>query len=161
MRHPAPDALLELHFDEATPGERAPLVEHLRGCAQCSGFVSELRRLERELAPGPDDAPPRDGLERVLARVAPLRPLRSVRRRSAEWAIAAGPCAAAMLAGVWAIRSGGERLSALQILSGASIGPLSGELLGLSLAALGLVVLGALITLALAPVLILESHGRS
>jgi hypothetical protein len=38
---------------------------------------------------------------------------------------------------------------------------LSGELLGLSLAALGLVVLGALITLALAPVLILESHGRS
>jgi hypothetical protein len=158
VRHPAPDALLELHFDEATPGERAPLEEHLRGCAECSSFVSGLRRLERELAPGPDDAPPRDGLERVLARVAPLRP---VRRRSAEWAIAAGPCAAAMLAGAWAIRSGGERLSALQIVSGASIGPVSGELLGLSLAALGLVVLGALITLALAPVLILESHGRS
>jgi hypothetical protein len=37
----------------------------------------------------------------------------------------------------------------------------SPELLGLSLAALGLVVAGALVTLALAPVLILESHGRS
>jgi len=158
VRHLSPDALLELYFDEATPGERAPLEEHLRGCAECSGFVSELRRLERELAPGPDEEPPRDGLERVLARVTALRP---ARRRGAEWAMAAGPCAAAMLAGVWAIRSGGERLSALQIVSGASIGPLSGELLGLSLAALGLVVLGALITLALAPVLILESHGRS
>jgi hypothetical protein len=93
-----------------------------------------------------------------MARVGSVNP---ARRRSAEWALAAFPCAAAMLAGVWAIRAGGERLSALQMLSGASIGPLSGELLGLSLAALGLVVLGALITLALAPVLILESHGRS
>src|SRR6185503_19953149 len=92
MRHPSADALLELHFDEALPGERAPLEEHLRGCAECASFVSELRRLERELAPGPDDAPPRDGLERVLARVAAVRP---ARRRSAEWAMAAGPCAAA------------------------------------------------------------------
>jgi ferric-dicitrate binding protein FerR (iron transport regulator) len=158
VRHPSADALLELHFDEATPGERAPLEQHLRGCADCATFVSELRRLERELALGPDDAPPRDGLERVLARVASVTP---ARRRGAEWALAAGPCGAAMLAGAWAIRAGGERLSALQILSGAAIGPLSGELLGLSLAALGLVVLGALITLALAPVLILESHGRS
>jgi hypothetical protein len=36
-----------------------------------------------------------------------------------------------------------------------------GELLGFSLAALGLVALGALVTLALAPVLILESDRRS
>jgi hypothetical protein len=158
VRHPSPDALLELHFDEALPGERATLEEHLRACAPCAGVISELRRLERELAPGPDDAPPRDGLERVLERVAAVAP---VRRRRAEWALAAGPCAAAMLAGAWAIRAGGERLSALSVLSGASVGPLSGELLGLSLAALGLVVLGALITHALAPVLILESHGRS
>ncbi len=158
MRHPSADALLELHFDEVSPGERAPLEEHLRGCAECAGFVSELRRVERELALGPDDAPPVDGLERVMARVATVRP---ARRRGADWMLAAGPCAAAMAAGLWAIRAGGERLSALQVLSGASIGPLSGEVLGFSLAALGLVVLGALITLALAPVLILESHGRS
>ena len=158
MRHPSPDALLELHFEEATAGERAPLEAHLRGCRECAAFVSELRRLERELGPGPDDAPPSDGLERVLARVADVRP---ARRRRAEWAMAAGPCAAAMLAGVWAIRAAGERLTALGVVSGAAVGPVSGELLGLSLAALGLVVLGALITLALAPVLILESNGRS
>ena len=130
----------------------------MRGCRECAGFVAELGRLERELGPGPGEAPPRDGLERVLARVAEVRP---ARKRGAEWALAAFPCAAAMLAGAWAIRVGGERLAALGMVSGASVGPLSGELLGLSLAALGLVVLGALITLALAPVLILESHGRS
>jgi predicted anti-sigma-YlaC factor YlaD len=158
VRHPSPDALLELHFDEALPGERAPLEEHLRGCPECRATVSELRQLEQELGPGPDDAPPRDGLERVLARVADIRP---ARKRGAEWALAAGPCAAAMLAGAWAIRAGSERLNALGMVSGASLGPLSGEALGLSLAAVGVVALGALVTLALAPVLILESHGRS
>lgn len=158
MSHPAPEALLELHFDEALPGERASLEEHLHGCPECRGFVSDLRQLEREVGPGPDDAPPRDGLDRVRARVAEVHP---ARRRGAEWALAAGPCTAAMLAGAWAIRVAGERLAALGAVSGASVGPLSGEVLGLSLAALGLVVLGALITLALAPVLILESHGRS
>jgi hypothetical protein len=66
-----------------------------------------------------------------------------------------------MLAGAWAIRAGGERLTALGVVAGTPLGPLSGEVLGLSLAALGLMVVGALITLALAPVLILESKGRS
>jgi predicted anti-sigma-YlaC factor YlaD len=158
VRHPSPDALLELHFGEATASERAPLEAHLRGCRECAGFVAELGRLERQLGPGPDEAPPADGLERVLARVAELRP---ARRPRAEWALAALPCAAAIAAGAWAIRAGGERLSSLGIVSSASLGPLSGELLGLSLAALGLVVAGALVTLALAPVLILESNGRS
>jgi predicted anti-sigma-YlaC factor YlaD len=158
MTHPPADALLELHFGEAEPGERAHLEAHLRSCRDCSGLVAELRRLERGLALGPDDAPPADGLERVLARVAPVRP---VRRRHAEWAMAALPSAAAIVAGAWAVRAGGERLSAIGVVSGAASGPLSAELLGLSLAALGVVLLGALVTLALAPVLILESHGRS
>ena len=158
MTHPPADALLELHFDEAEPAERAPLEAHLRACQGCAGLVAELGRLERGLALGPDDAPPRDGLERVLARVATTRP---ARRRRADWAMAALPSAAALAAGAWAVRAGGERLSALGLVSGAASGPLSAELIGLSLAALGLVVLGALVTLALAPVLILESHGRS
>jgi hypothetical protein len=71
------------------------------------------------------------------------------------------PSAGALLAGAWAVRTGGERLSALDLVASASGGPVSPEVLGLSLAALGLVVTGALLTLALAPVLILESHGRS
>jgi anti-sigma factor RsiW len=158
VRHPSPDALLELHFGEASAGERTPLEAHLRGCPECATLVADLRRLERALVPGPDDAPPGDGLERVLARVAGVRP---ARQRRTEWALAAVPCAGAMLAGAWAIRAGGERLNALGLVSSTAVGPVSGEVLGLSLAALGLVVLGALITLALAPVLILESNGRS
>jgi anti-sigma factor RsiW len=158
MTHPSRDALLELHFGEAEPGERAPLEAHLGACAACAAYAAELRRLERGLALGPDDAPPADGLERVLLRVAALGP---ARRRRTDWAMAVLPSAAAMVAGAWAVRAGGERLTALGIVTNAAGGALSPELLGLSLAALGLVVLGALVTLALAPVLILESNGRS
>jgi hypothetical protein len=158
MTHPSPGALLELHFGEAPLGERDALAAHVRECRTCAAFVSETSRIERALASGPDDAPPRDGLERVLARVAVLRPARA---RRAEWAKAAIPSALALLAGAWAIRTGAERLTTLGLVPGASAGPVSAELLGLSLAALGLVLVGALITLALAPVLILESHGRS
>jgi hypothetical protein len=158
VTHPSPGALLELHFGEAHAREREVLAAHVRGCQVCAAFALELRRLERAVANSPDDAPPRDGLERVLARVAAVRPARA---RRAEWALAAIPSALALLAGAWAVRSGGERLATLGIVPGASFGPVSPELLGLSLAALGLVVVGALVTLALAPVLILESHGRS
>jgi hypothetical protein len=158
MSHPSPGALLELHFGEASAGEGEALSEHLRGCGECASFVLELGRVERALASGPHDAPPRDGLERVLARVAAVQPARG---RSAEWALALVPSGLALLAGAWAIRTGGERLTTLGLVPGAALGPVSAEVLGLSLAAFGLVLLGALITLALAPVLILESHGRS
>jgi hypothetical protein len=59
------------------------------------------------------------------------------------------------------VRSGGERLTALGLVEPVASGLVSAELLGASLAALGLVVAGALVTLALAPVLILESRGRA
>lgn len=158
MTHPSPGALLELYFGEAPTGEREALEAHARECAACGAYARELSDIERALASGPDDAPPRDGLERVLARVAAVRP---ARERRAEWALAVIPSAAALVAGAWAIRAGAERLTTLGLVPGASLGPLSGELLGLSLAAFGLVVVGALVTLALAPVLILESNGRS
>lgn len=158
MTHPSPGALLELHFGEAAPRERERLTAHLGACAACAAFVREAAEVELALAGGPDAAPPRDGLERVLARVAVVRPLR---QRRAEWALAVVPSAAALCAGAWAVRVGGERLTTLGIVSGAGLGPLSPELLALSLAALGLVVVGAVVTLALAPVLILESNGRS
>ena len=158
MSHPSPGALLELHFDEALAGEREALRAHLRWCGECASFVEELGNVERALASGASDAPPRDGLERVLARVAVVRPARAHR---AEWLLAVVPSAAALLAAAWAIRAGGARLAALGLVTEAPLGVVSPELLGLWLAALGLVVVGALVTLALAPVLILESHGRS
>lgn len=158
MSCPSAGALVELHFGEAPTHEAAGLAAHLLECAACAGLVRELGGLERALASGPDEAPPRDGLERVLSRVAHVRP---VRARRSEWLFAVIPSAAALAAGAWAVRAGGERLTTLGLVPTAAAGPVSAELLGLSLAALGLVVLGALVTLALAPVLILESHGRS
>jgi hypothetical protein len=94
----------------------------------------------------------------VLARVAEVQPARA---RRAEWARAAVPSAAALVAAAWAIRAGADRLTALGVVPGPFAGHLSGELLGLSLAAAGVAAIGALFTLALAPVLILESRGRS
>jgi len=158
MTHPSPGALLELYFGEAPAYTREALAMHVKECTECATFARELRGIERALASGPDDAPPRDGLERVLAQVAAVRPART---RRAEWLLAVVPSGLALVAGTWAVRTGGERLTALGLVPGVSLGVVSPELLGLSLAALGLVVVGALVTLALAPVLILESHGRS
>ena len=158
MTHPSPGALLELHFGEAPAHERDALTAHVTQCVECATLSRELRDIERALLSGPDDAPPRDGLDRVLARIGAVRPAR-VRR--AEWLLALVPSAGAIAAGAWAVRAGGERLTAIGLVPGAPLGLVSPELLGLSLAALGLVVVGALVTLALAPVLILESHGRS
>ena len=56
-------------------------------------------------------------------------------------------------------QAGGERLSSLGLVPASGL--VSPWVLGASLAALGLVVLGALVTLALAPILILDSNGRS
>jgi anti-sigma factor RsiW len=156
MTHPSPGVLIELYFGEAPTPEREALEAHVKECEACAAFARELGGIERALGSGPDDAPPSDGLARVLARVAAVRPARA---RRAEWLLAVIPSTAAFLAGAWAIRTGGERLTAL--VPGASRGLVSPEVLGLSLAALGLVVTGALVTLALAPILILESHGRS
>jgi len=158
MTHPSPGSLLELHFAEAPAHAREAVAGHVKQCAECAAFARELGGIERALASSPDDAPPRDGLERVLAQVAAVRPARA---RRAEWLLAVIPSALAIVAGAWAVRTGGERLTALGLVPGVSLGIVSPELLGLSLAALGLVVVGALVTLALAPVLILESHGRS
>jgi predicted anti-sigma-YlaC factor YlaD len=154
MRHPSPAALLELHFEESTGAERAALAEHVRQCPPCATLLEEVLRLERALAAGPDDAPPPDGLQRVLARVARTQPARA---RQAEWARAAVPGAAALLAGWWAIRTGAERAASLGLVPGSLAGSLSGDLLGLSLSALAVVAFGAVVTLAIAPVLILDA----
>ena len=157
MRHPSPAALLEVRFAEKTGVEAEAVAAHARQCTACAAFLDEVRRLERALAPAPDEEPPPDGLERVLARVASARP---VRARRSEWARAVFPSAAAVLAGGWTIRAGADWLAASGLVPGPLAGSLAGEVVSLSLSTLGVVSLGALVTLAFAPVLILESHGR-
>jgi hypothetical protein len=156
VTHPSPGALLELLFDEAPVADRESLSAHVRGCGPCGAYLDEVRRLARALAPaGPDDEPPSDGLERVLARVAAVQPART---RRAEWARTALPGAATLLAGGWAMRAGAERLAASGVLPAPLAGSLAGDALAWSLSAFAVVCVGAFVTLAFAPVLILESR---
>ena len=156
MTHPSPGALTDLHFGEPGPGQDAALA-HIGECGECGAFVADLRGLEAELRVGPDDVPPRDGLQRVLARVATVHPARA---RRAEWTRLAAPSSAVLLAAAWAIRVGSERLLALDLVQRFVPGPLAG-LAGIGLAAAAVLGVGTLVTLAVAPVLILESDGRS
>ena len=158
MTHPTAAALLELHFDEAAGSERDAVSAHVLACRQCAAWIDDVRQVERALAAGPDDAPPPDGLERVLARVAAAPP---ARRWGAQWARVVVPGGAAMTAGAWAIRAAAERLESLGLVPSPFAGSLPGDLLAVAVAAAGVFAAGALVTLALAPVLILESHGRS
>jgi anti-sigma factor RsiW len=134
MRHPTPGELLELHFGELEGGQREACEGHARGCAACRELLADVERTERDLLAGPGDAPPTDGLARVLARIEAVRPARA---RPAHWLRAGAPSAAALLAGSVAAVQGG------------------------AVAALAFLALGSIVTLALAPVLILESQRRS
>lgn len=134
MSHPSPGDLLELHFGELAGARRAACEAHVSSCAACAALLADVAWAERALASVPGDAPPSDGLERVLRRVEPLRP---ARERRAGWLRAALPSAAAIAAGLAAARLGGAP------------------------AALLFFAAGTLLTLAAAPVLILESQRRS
>lgn len=134
MRHPATGELLELRFDELEGAQRDALAAHVRDCATCRALLADVEWAERALATGPEDAPPADGLERVLARIERVRP---ARERRSGWLRAALPSAAALLAGSVAVHQGGI------------------------VAALAFFAVGSIVTLSLAPVLILESQRRS
>jgi predicted anti-sigma-YlaC factor YlaD len=134
MRHPEPGELLELHFGELS-GERGDVVSaHVQECAACRALLADVAWAESALAAGAQDDPPADGLRRVLARIEEVRP---ARERRQHWLRTVAPCAAAVLAGGVAAHQGG------------------------ALALLALLAVGSLLTLALAPVLILESQRRS
>jgi anti-sigma factor RsiW len=134
MRHPAPGELLELHFGELEADRRDAAAAHVRDCAGCRALLAEVAWAEGALLAGPDDTPPADGLERVLARIEAVRP---AGERRSGWLQAALPSAAALLAGSVAVHQGGI------------------------VAALAFFALGSIVTLSFAPVLILESQRRS
>ena len=134
MRHPAPSELLELHFGELGASRRDALTSHVRECRACRSVLADVEWAEGALADWPSDTPPADGLERVRARIDAVRP---ARERRAHWLRTAAPCAAAVLAGGVAAHQGGV------------------------VAALAFFALGSVLTLAIAPVLILESQRRS
>ena len=134
MRHPAPGELFELHFGELEGARREACKAHARECTVCRRLLTDVEWAEGALLAGPEDAPPADGLVRVLARIETVRP---ARERRSQGLRAALPCAAAFAAFFLAAHQGGV------------------------VAALALLAVGAIVTLSLAPVLILESQRRS
>ena len=134
MRHPGPGELLDLHFGELPADRRDSAAAHLHDCAACRALLADVTWAESVLLAGADDTPPADGLERVLARIEAVRP---ARERRSGWLRAALPSAFALLAGAVAVHQGGI------------------------VAALAFFALGSIVTLSLAPVLILESQRRS
>ena len=138
VSHPGPGDLILLHFGE-TGGEkeRAALSAHVAGCHECGVSLAELAALERAVGTGSAGVPPADGLERVLSRVEGLRPARARRARERRVAAAVLPSLAAAAGAGVAVHHGGL------------------------VAALALFGAGVVLTLALAPVLILESQRRS
>jgi anti-sigma factor RsiW len=133
MTHPTPGELLELHFGECGPVRGARRAAHARRCPDCRALLADVAWAERLLAAVPEVEPPADGLDRVLARVAPAAAI--VPRRTPAWR-AALPSAAALAAGTLAAVLGGMT------------------------AALVFFAAGSLVTLSLAPALILESQRR-
>jgi hypothetical protein len=150
--HPAPGALLELHFGEAGPAGAAA-ARHLSVCEVCRHRRDELVWIEALLAA--DAEPPADGLARVLAAVAATPP--AVPRRR-HWVRAVLPSAAAATAGVGSIRLLGAHVAASGLVNDAALGPLA-ALSGLGLAAAVFFAVGSLVTLTVAPLLILEANA--
>lgn len=134
MRHPTPGELVLLHFGETDAAGREACEAHVRDCATCRAALFDLQWVERACLAWTEDAPPPDGLQRVLARIETVRP---ARERRAQGLRAALPCAAALAAFFLAAHQGGV------------------------VAALAFFAVGAVVTLSLAPVLILESQRRS
>ena len=134
MRHPSPGELLEMHFGELPADRRDAVASHTRDCAACRTLLADVAWVETTLLAGPEAMPPADGLERVLSRIEGARP---ARERREHWLRTVAPCAAAFLAGGLALQQGG------------------------AVALIAFLAVGSILTLAVAPVLILESQRRS
>jgi hypothetical protein len=134
MSHPAPSELVAMHFGEMEGSRGEACEAHVRDCTACRALLADLEWVEQSLLPGAEDGPPADGLQRVLARIETVRP---ARERQARGLRAALPCGAALAAFGLAAHQGGP------------------------VAALVLLAVGSIVTLSLAPLLILESQRRS
>ena len=134
MIHPKRSELVALHYDELEGERREVVAAHVAECDACRRLSAELSSIESALSLGPDEAPPADGLERVLARVGDVQPARE-RREYGLRAIV--PSLVAVVGGVTMVVQGGVT------------------------GAITFFFVGALVTFALAPVLILESQRRA
>ena len=151
-------AALAVHFGEDDPRTLDSARAHLEICAACREYVAELSAVQGALEAWVDEPPPTTLRARVLQR-ATSAPRPAPNPSLAPHALslfALVPVMAALVAAIrvlagglsaWASAPGSEGLALLEL-----IGPTP-------VAALFLLALGGLATLALAPALFLESRG--
>jgi hypothetical protein len=151
------NALLALHYGEGEPALQARTRAHAEGCADCADYLATLQHVEGTLRGWVDEAPPDDVWEGIRARIAgcasPARPARSL-PRSAEL-LALLPAMAGCLALAWLIAGG---LAWLPFWPWLAQWPAVQFLGSFGVAAVLLLVLGGLGSLALAPALLLENR---
>ena len=151
--HLSESELLEVHTGEIAPTRRERLESHARTCPRCRDRLEALAWVEAALTDWPAPEPPVDGLARVMDRIGKhqaVRPTRDGLR----------PALATLLGvavGTLAIAWGGDRLWGLVLAPQLSLGAPWGALVGRGLATLILFGVGSLITLALTPVLLMET----
>jgi len=150
--HATTGEILDLQFGEAGAAT-ATIAAHVAGCAACRRLAADVAWAEGVL--GTDEEPPADGLERVLAAVAPA-PRPAPPRRA--WLGAAAPVAAAVGLGICVIGTLGARVLSAGMVPEAALAPVT-ALSGFGLAAAAFFAAGSLFTLAVAPFLILEAQG--
>jgi hypothetical protein len=152
-------AALAVHFGEGDARTLDAARAHLESCAPCREYVAELSALQGALEGWVDEPPPATLRARVLERVAASGaqvPRPSVVPHDARPLIVLVPVMAVLVTAIrlvglrlaaWASAPGSEGLALLDL-----IGPTAA-------AALLLLAVGGLATLALAPALFLESRG--
>jgi anti-sigma factor RsiW len=155
--HPHPNELLTFRDAETGAAERRSIEEHLAGCEACRAHVTLLEDTAIALADWPEEEPPANGFQRLLAR---LGSAATAPARRNEWL---GPVLASLagvvLGGV-VIGVTGARLLALPFVEQLALfGPVK-AVSGFGLGAIVFFGIGSLVALALAPMLILESQPR-
>jgi hypothetical protein len=156
--HPTPGDLLELHFGEVEGPRREAIAGHVQGCPRCREELASVESVDRALAALPDEAPPVDGLERVLDRISKERPLRG---RTAGWLVPLAAGLAGVGGATTVIFALGAWLMRLPHFAEWSVAEPARIASGLGLAALAFFAVGSFVTLALAPALLMEAQSRA
>jgi hypothetical protein len=155
--HPHPNELLSCHFGETSEAQRGRILEHLRDCADCAAEMDLYQVTAGALADWPEEEPPAGGLERIVALIGDLPPTRTPHR---EWLRSVLASLAGVTVGGLAIYRVGLQLVALPVVEKLPVLEPLKAVSGFGLAALAFFAVGSLVTLALAPVLIIESELR-
>lgn len=145
------NALLALHDHE---GEPAGIAAHVETCAECRGYLQAIVEVEGALGGWMDEAPPADLRERVLVRATrpPQLPARHAVPASAAPLLAMLPVMAAF---VGVVLKAGAYLASWPCWE--ALVPRVHGLAPFGAVALLLALAGGLASLAVAPVLLLES----